>query len=370
MNKISICTVCMNRLVHLKETLPANIEDNSDHPSLEFIVLDYNSGDGMENWARSQWASFIGSGLLKYYKTEEPAFMDLSHAKNMALRLATGDVLCMVDADNFTGNGYASWVNSVFTQQGNNSIVTTIEKDKVPYRDVGGKIGVSRKALYRSKGFDESLTGYGIEDIDLINRLEKEGGKRVFITDPQFLQFIPHSNEERLKNHYLINNLESLYVEVTTSLNIRNRVLYLLKDKTCLEASFEYEEALKNDTIASHGGWVIRKGNNHRGNYTISGNAITASLGSLGTMQFKLVGEEVLHSSENSQQKIWKKLSGYTPLYQRLVMGYSECINRIAYFDNDQDHSGINKEGWGKGTVYLNFDRNNPISISASASLQ
>src|ERR1700748_3109986 len=100
MKKISICTVCMNRLMHLSETLPRNIRENMDYPNVEFVVLNYNSRDDMDNWIKYNMMDYIRSGILKYYKTTEPAYFDRSHSKNMALRLATGDILCMVDADN------------------------------------------------------------------------------------------------------------------------------------------------------------------------------------------------------------------------------------------------------------------------------
>jgi len=45
--KISFCIVCMNRLHQLSQTLLQNIRDNEDYSELEFIVLDYNSNDGM-----------------------------------------------------------------------------------------------------------------------------------------------------------------------------------------------------------------------------------------------------------------------------------------------------------------------------------
>ena len=52
MKKISFCTVCMNRLQYLMQTLPVNIAGNIDYPNLEFVVLNYNSKDDMENWIR------------------------------------------------------------------------------------------------------------------------------------------------------------------------------------------------------------------------------------------------------------------------------------------------------------------------------
>ena len=50
--KISFATVCMNRLHHIRQTLPKNIADNSDYENVEFILLDYNSSDGLEEWVK------------------------------------------------------------------------------------------------------------------------------------------------------------------------------------------------------------------------------------------------------------------------------------------------------------------------------
>ncbi|MFD2148711.1 glycosyltransferase family 2 protein [Mucilaginibacter antarcticus] len=72
MFKISFCTTCMNRLSHLKQTLKRNILDNEDYPNLEFILLDYNSTDGLKEYVRSELHTFITSKKLVYYRTEEP----------------------------------------------------------------------------------------------------------------------------------------------------------------------------------------------------------------------------------------------------------------------------------------------------------
>ena len=50
MKQISFCITCMNRLKHLQETLEKNILDNFLVDEVEFVVLDYNSQDGLEEW--------------------------------------------------------------------------------------------------------------------------------------------------------------------------------------------------------------------------------------------------------------------------------------------------------------------------------
>ena len=58
--------------MHLRETLPANINDNRDFPNIEFVVLNYNSKDDIDNWILNNMQEHMHSGRLKYYKTAEP----------------------------------------------------------------------------------------------------------------------------------------------------------------------------------------------------------------------------------------------------------------------------------------------------------
>jgi len=134
MKKISICTVCMNRLYYLSQTLPVNIKENQGYPNLEFVVLNYNSRDDMDDWMRTHMGQHIESGLVKYYRTDEPEFFNLAHSKNMATKLATGDIICNIDADNYAGPGYVNWVQERFSTKGPGIEITTIRRDAIPYK--------------------------------------------------------------------------------------------------------------------------------------------------------------------------------------------------------------------------------------------
>ena len=103
--KISFCTTCKGRLEHLKQTLPANIEACKGYPNTEFVILDYDSRDGLEQWIKDNFQEEIKSGLVRYAKLDGATDFKMAHAKNMVHRLATGDVLCNVDADNFLASG-------------------------------------------------------------------------------------------------------------------------------------------------------------------------------------------------------------------------------------------------------------------------
>lgn len=103
--KISFCITCMNRLEHLQATLERNILDNLPEGQVEFVLLDYHSTDGLPEWVRQHMGGYISRGVLNYYRTEEPQHYLRSHSRNMAFRLAQGDILCNLDADNFSGGG-------------------------------------------------------------------------------------------------------------------------------------------------------------------------------------------------------------------------------------------------------------------------
>ena len=99
---LSIVTRCMNRLYDLKKTLPKNIEDNKDYQNLEFVLLDYNSNDGLDKWVKTEMMQHIESGRLNYYRTDEPKYFCPNHSQNVTFKLAQNKIVANVDSDNFT----------------------------------------------------------------------------------------------------------------------------------------------------------------------------------------------------------------------------------------------------------------------------
>ena len=67
------------------------------YEQLEFVLLDYNSQDGMEEWVKENLSQHISSGKVSYYKTFEPSSFKHSHAKNLALKLASNNIVCSID---------------------------------------------------------------------------------------------------------------------------------------------------------------------------------------------------------------------------------------------------------------------------------
>jgi hypothetical protein len=200
-NKISICTVCMNRLHQLKETLMRNMEDNISYGEIEFVLLDYNSQDGMETWAKENLMPFIETGKLAYYKTTDPQTWSPSHSKNIVFKIATGTILCNIWADYYAGKGFAEYTNAEFNRNGN-IVLTPIDSHQTktgfrPPPDSLGRVCVNKTDFLKVGGFDERMDRHGFEDYDFINRLELAGIERVIIDNFSYLGFVEHPDIER-----------------------------------------------------------------------------------------------------------------------------------------------------------------------------
>lgn len=192
--KISFCTTCMNRGDHLKATLVENVADNKDCDGLEFVVVDYNSKDGVEAWVRDTMGDHIRSGRVRFVAERRAPWFERTHAKNIAHLAATGDVLVNIDADNFTGPGYAAYVATVFSE-GHPVVLTT----SWTVKDTTGKIGLTASLFRNLRGYDESLKGYGYEDVDLVQRAEFSGFRRVAMDWPG-QRTIRHGHKARSQN--------------------------------------------------------------------------------------------------------------------------------------------------------------------------
>jgi hypothetical protein len=201
-----------------------------------------------------------------------------------------------------------------------------------------------------------------MDDIDLVSRMEEAGGKRVFIENEKFLQFIGHTDDERLKNHHVTHDLKDIYVQLSGLGKEGNRVLYLFKGSNCFDVTFVYNEALKSDIVDTYGGWEIEDNKHLEGRYeqTDGGLSFNFSDSSITCIQDD---GNMFHYYDNEYKIDLKKVSREDNLYGMLIKTYTECFNRRRYHENKSNHEAINSMGWGRGTVYLNFDKSNPLYI-------
>lgn len=360
---ISFCTVVKNRLDHIRRTLPRNIEDNSDFQNAQFVILDYNSKDGLSHWVKSELSTFIKSGKLVYYYTPEPEFFNRSHSRNMVMKLSEGDIICNVDADNFIGKGFAEFISNEFANKKNIFLSAYNEEIKNMPRDVIGRICFKKEDFYLIEGFDERMSGYGFEDHDFINRLKLAGLENKIITDYNFLKAISHSNQERISeeksyktfyklfiSHVSFSKTDIIVLFKTGEFNSGSLIDYnslyscdLTKQR--MYSHLEYEFGLEKESWES-GSWEEK--NNH-----------------------------LRLASSNRENKLYRLDKNYLCLGKRkfvevldkdlitdFLLFYSEFGNRTLLKSKSKDYtSNVTKGEYGKGIVYCNFDDRKRIII-------
>lgn len=193
----------MNRLHHLSNTLGVNIQEAAKIGA-ELIVLNYGSTDGLDEWIKSNWDSlipFVKSGNFKYFFTKEPEYFFAAHAKNVAHKLATGDVLCNLDADNYLISGFPEFLYQSFL---NSKEIIVVSSDPTPEGHTGscGKIAVAKEFFYSVNGYDESQNeGWGWDDTNFQFRAKTFNNLKIVECPSHFNRVIPHSNEERAANY-------------------------------------------------------------------------------------------------------------------------------------------------------------------------
>lgn len=371
MNKhlsISFCTVSMNRAQHVMQTLPVNIADNKDYPNLEFVLLDYNSSDGLEQYVKENFSEHLKSGILKYYRTGNPEYFHRSHSRNLLFKLAEGDIICNVDADNFTGKNFAEYINNMFGKN-RNIFLTTLQKTGTTFRrDVMGRICVNRNDFYRTGGFDERMASYGFEDYDLANRLEMAGVKRACFENGEYFKAIQHQQAERLSNEFISRNLHSIlirYISPSTSdflflfktgnfqrgIIVNNNV-YRYEQPLNRIREIEFDMGQKHSILEyswTEGSW----------GYTGQSIELNWDSGNGERLEFTSTGK-CFSGAEDKYYPLSE-----TGIIARAIMLFSQLTNRAILTANmAESRYEVNSNGFGMDTVVKNFDSTNPIQIN------
>jgi hypothetical protein len=344
---ITFCTVSMNRLHHLKETLPANIRDNEDYPNIKFLVLDYNSGDGMKDWILSEMKEYIDRGILEYYRNEEHDFFNRSHSRNLIFNLAQSDLVCNVDADNFTGKGFATFLNETFNRESDILMTFDYNVETEAYKDAFGRFCARREDFHAVGGYDEFMTSYGYEDMDLYSRLTNLGRKNVRFAQPEFIRSISHSDDERRSKEFFANNLLSYYV----SYGIRQtKVLFLYKDNT-------FETGTLTDQDQYYPGlFTINEGDWLPGKYCIDDTLLQLFFDSGKELELKGTGNGLFYNMEEGSVKTTFFRIEDPRFLEKIKAEYSlmSNVSRMK-INTEQNRVRVNKKGYGSGMVYKNF---------------
>ena len=197
--KISFCIACMNRFWQIKHTLVQNLKDNEeDKDIVDFVLVDFNSNDGLKDFVLNNFKKELEEGYLKFYFTEELKGWDAPIAKNTPHRLAEGDILVNLDADNYTGyrggkfllDKYKSNDRNIFIHQGQG----------IFGKGNSGRVSYYREDFMKIGGHNEEFLPMGHLDGDVINRLVATGVKRVNVPNDKYNNAIKNNKDDSIKN--------------------------------------------------------------------------------------------------------------------------------------------------------------------------
>lgn len=160
----------MNRLEHIKETYLFNIDTAMQSGlKFEFVLLDWSSTDGLQDWIKSNLSQYINDGIVKIISIEGKNVFDRSKTLNILGKSCQGELICNLDADNYLCLDFLFSIKKVFDEN-LNSIIHCRGRPKRGWRGIFGRIVYRKDYFLKIRGYDELMTGYGEEDMDFLNR--------------------------------------------------------------------------------------------------------------------------------------------------------------------------------------------------------
>ena len=325
----------MNRRHHLELTLPVNLADNKS-TATSFLILDYNSDDGLQEYIFNNFREEIKSGKLRYRRYADAKYFSHSHSRNLAVRLADATYICNVDADNFTGSNFDEYLIRQFEQHPR--VVISALSNPLNIYGAFGRMATRRADFNEVGGYDEAFEGYGFEDYDLVNRLEQNGLVKLLIDNAEFLKTVSHDNNDRVAREWTNDQLYLLYrQQVNDSVQV---LLYLFKDKTMhygvvnedFNAGVHYRYTLAGNS------WQKGTWNEADGFVHIGFNGFEAKFEKNGVY---LTGNNHYMKVENDSEKL-----------QEAVLFHTNMANCCRYLMNKQTNKiRVNESGFGRGVT-------------------
>lgn len=97
MEKISIITACYNSEKFIEDTIKSVLEQ--DYPNIEYLIIDGNSKDKTLEIIKKYEPEF--KGRMKWISEKDKGIYD---AMNKGIRMATGDIVGLINSDDFLAN--------------------------------------------------------------------------------------------------------------------------------------------------------------------------------------------------------------------------------------------------------------------------
>lgn len=334
-------TVVMNRLHHLRETLPVNLQNNTDNGT-RFLILDYNSNDGLQEYIVDTFNKELREGKLEYHRYAHAKYFSHSHSRNLAVKITQADLVCNVDADNFTGVGFDNFLQEQFEAHPE-AVVSGLSNDHNIY-GAFGRMATRRADFLEVGGYDETFEGYGFEDYDLVARLEKKGLEKITINEPSFLQSVTHNNVDRVAREWTTDQLLMLYrQQISDSVQV---LLYLFKDRTV-----HYGIVNEDFDAGVHYRYTLAGNSWQKGIWKLEGQSLQISFAGF-EATFTIEGSHLIGNNHRL------KVEDDALKLEEAILFHTNMANCCRYIENKQNNLvRVNADGFGNGnTESLNPD--------------
>lgn len=221
MPKLQLITTCMGRLQHLQQTLPTWLAQ----PDLDVIVVDYSCPQHSGDWAATQ------GPRVTVVRVPGESHFNVSKARNAGFAQSDAEWIGFIDADILLRPGFMAGMTPLLSPR--HYLMADVHRG-----DLMGTCFLAREVVKEVGGYDEAFQGWGTEDRDFWERLDRRGLSRVSFPE-SLLGFIPHGNELRIQNHINKNmmggwGVNRLYLEAKTGLTALNRRELTLAEREAL----------------------------------------------------------------------------------------------------------------------------------------
>jgi hypothetical protein len=189
----------MGRLDQLKKTFPANLEAAKAFglERIEFVILNWSSNDGLEDWLKSNYSYLIDAGTLKYLATWEPEHYHMAKTKNITHKQASGEIVVNVDADSYVFLKYLEYVWDRLSEYDKPKILRAVGTRGRP----AGRIACRKKYFMELGGYDEVMELWGSDDWDFTERFQRHYSVRVTHVPRGFIKTDEHNMIVRYSNY-------------------------------------------------------------------------------------------------------------------------------------------------------------------------
>jgi len=184
--KANIVTICQGRLEQLKITLPSMLNQACCEA---VIVVAYGDKE------TARWCESLDlSNLITIEVLDKIEMFNLSRARNIGGIAAFEPAIAFVDCDVQLGE---NWLMHCLGKLDGGRFGIVVP-DRMQ-EGIAGTIVTFERIFYPSRGYDEALKGYGIEDVDFMNRCRtlKPGSKY----DHRLIAHLEHGQELRTANY-------------------------------------------------------------------------------------------------------------------------------------------------------------------------